>query len=807
MKALVNIFLFLLVLLNSAIAQVILPLGMGQKNSLNITCSDKDKLWVISDEAQKFVINKWDGSFWIPYMDIPENFLSTLAATHSLRTAKAIYYHKGIIHVAFANNQTGQILLLKNSGRNWETINTDKITVEGTMTFIAADDTLLLCGKLLVDQLPKSILKINKTDCEVYAGTWANQTISSEFKDFEYSGNRIWAIGIFSSITDEKHFAILENKIWKSVDNPPYTNGFDAFGKYNNGLVVAGYDFDGQKSISLQNSADPTKWNEISNGLTGWDIISISDFLQAGINLWAAGKFYNKAKNQLASLAFWNGSAWSIPQFDYIGDKVKLNGTSEVLISGDFYDHQGLVLNKAGKLTFGTALIAGKVFYDLNQNCSQDFGENPIQGVIIRLIPEDIYIISDFNGRYYFPVDIKISVHAIELQTPLYHSATCNNFKSVKHVDELTIADIDFGIIPTSGHTDAAVSVQDYTGWRARQGFTEQYKICVTNKGTQKTETSRLVFTSDNRITNWVFSETPVTINNNTSEWNIKTLAIGERYCINAKAEIPVQITLGDKLQFDAKIIANADENAADNLTVLQQNVVAAIDPNDKTTKQGYIIAPTITTLDYKIRFQNTGTDTAYNIIVKDTIDANLVINPMGAGLSSSFKDYDIAPNTWWIAADGKYRYYYAFRLKGIMLPDSNTNEAESHGFINFTLNIKPTLALGTLIKNRAFIYFDYQEPILTNTVKNLVSLGGGIKNIMAKDKLNIYPNPAAEHLYISNPMRSVVSVSVINSLGQVVLSKKISAGSQLIIETTTLVKGLYLIKAEGFAACKVLVN
>ena len=52
-----------------------------------------------------------------------------------------------------------------------------------------------------------------------------------------------------------------------------------------------------------------------------------------------------------------------------------------------------------------------------------------------------------------------------------------------------------------------------------------------------------------------------------------------------------------------------------------------------------------------------------------------------------------------------------------IMLPDSNVNEAGSHGWFSFEMEQMPDLPDGTTIENTASIVFDYNPPIVTNTV------------------------------------------------------------------------------------------
>ncbi|MFM9945692.1 MAG: T9SS type A sorting domain-containing protein, partial [Bacteroidia bacterium] len=144
-----------------------------------------------------------------------------------------------------------------------------------------------------------------------------------------------------------------------------------------------------------------------------------------------------------------------------------------------------------------------------------------------------------------------------------------------------------------------------------------------------------------------------------------------------------------------------------------------------------------------------------------------------------------------------------------IYLPDSNINEEESHGYLNFiyNLSVKTPLKIGTPIRNQAYIYFDYQEPILTNVARNLVSKVDAIKKSYPTHQLSVYPNPASDYIYINNPVNSSVQVDIINSFGQIILTKTIEANRKLSIATINMAKGLYMIRAEGYASVKIIVN
>jgi len=805
MRALLKIILSILFLVSLANAQVILPLGLGQKQSINLTCATKDKLWVLSENQQKFEINKWDGNFWIECSDIPEPFLQTLSAQKDLIKAKAISFFDNALYVVFTNTSTRNILILKSNGRTWEIINSDKISVENELKFLSDNSGLYLCGKIDFDGQKVSILKIDNPKISIFAYSPAFQSNDDFYSDFENAGGKIYAIGLFSSPLDpnKRYFTSFENGVWKIVDNPPGLNGFTGLGKFNDRLVIVAKDISGKLSIIFQNH-NQSVWDNIITGLDDWTVKSVSNIHQIGKILWVAGEFKNAKLNRKASLAFWDGKLWNFPAFDYIGNDLSLHGNRQIFICGSFLSHQGLQLNKVGELKFGTALIAGKVFNDLNQNCTQDFGEASLQGAVIKLTPENVFAISDFNGRYYFPVDSNTKIHGVELQVPKYQIPTCDGFKATKHSNSLTLAGLDFGIMPNGYHTDAEVTIQDFTGWRARQGFDEKYRLCAFNKGTTEITSGKLVLKTDERILNWVFSEPPSIMKLNTYEWNLRNLPIGAKQCIDIKANISMEVALGSEILFVSKVYTTdvQDENLTDNQDLLSQTVVAGIDPNDKKTQQDFWIAPLTPKLDYKIRFQNTGSDTAYNVVVTDTIDPNLYIDKEGVRFNFS---HDLKfTSEHWILPNGNYRYKFAWRFNDIRLPDDKTNEEASHGYINYGLKIRPESKLGTLLRNRAFIYFDFQEPILTNIAVNVISLNTAVKQVNPPNLLSIHPNPAKDLLNISNPYEKAIRISIINTLGQTVRSEMIPATSTLSIQTSYMAKGLYLVQAEGYAPVKV---
>ncbi len=146
--------------------------------------------------------------------------------------------------------------------------------------------------------------------------------------------------------------------------------------------------------------------------------------------------------------------------------------------------------------------------------------------------------------------------------------------------------------------------------------------------------------------------------------------------------------------------------------------IIGSWDPNNKSASpEGLGDEHTIrdnTPLEYLIHFQNTGTDTAFQVVVRDTLSPFLDLASVQPGTSSHPYRFEVMSGN-----------VLKFTFDNIALPDSNVNEPASHGFVQFSILQKsvPANPPGTRIENRAAIYFDYNASVLTNMVFHNVAV------------------------------------------------------------------------------------
>ncbi len=235
--------------------------------------------------------------------------------------------------------------------------------------------------------------------------------------------------------------------------------------------------------------------------------------------------------------------------------------------------------------------------------------------------------------------------------------------------------------------------------------------------------------------------------------------------------------------------------------------ITGSYDPNDKQalpiglTDAHYVRAGT--SIDYTIRFQNTGTDTAFKVVLVDTLDSSLDISTFMQGASS---------HPYSLKVSGKGNPILTFTFNNILLPDSNVNVLASNGFVSFKINTFSNLSDETIIENEAAIYFDYNSPVITNKVYhtigepkwedfsrgNLVKINNpipvGVSNAIGSSTSMIYPNPTSGFITVSGASEGDV-LDIKSVFGQSVY--QVTVDEKMTLSTEEFAKGIYFYQIQ----------
>jgi|GEM_PF-1588257 len=331
----------------------------------------------------------------------------------------------------------------------------------------------------------------------------------------------------------------------------------------------------------------------------------------------------------------------------------------------------------------------------------------------------------------------------------------------------------------------------------ARPGFAHEASVMVRNNGIWPADTSLLTVLLSPYLTSPYFSPQPQSYDpaTRTALWQIPKLALYQQFLVEIQGTIAAN--LGDTLQMEADVVSlyTPDTYLANNAGACSTIVTGSYDPNDKLVNPVGVgasghISPADSVLTYTIRFQNTGTDTAFTVVVRDTLDAAV------------FDVGSVAP----LLSSHPYRLFVenghilVFVFDPILLPDSSRSQDGSNGFVMFSIHLRNNLPEGTRIANSAAIYFDYNAPIITNSAQNtLVQVDDAAPEVLPS--VSLRPNPATDQttliigqeaaltwidISLYSPERSVFR--------HLLHSANPSGGLSLPINTRTLPTGMYYV-------------
>ncbi|MCB0534861.1 MAG: hypothetical protein KDD14_21830 [Saprospiraceae bacterium] len=353
----------------------------------------------------------------------------------------------------------------------------------------------------------------------------------------------------------------------------------------------------------------------------------------------------------------------------------------------------------------------------------------------------------------------------------------------------------DFALCPDSLFNNWRVSISPIG--LPRPGFENRYVIQYQNRSAQPGSAAlRLDFLDDVHpdFLTITSANGGTSTGTNQLQWNLVNFPI---FSTTAKFEVRVKLDattpLGAILQPRVRIVpANGDDiDWSDNEMTLPQTVVGSFDPNDKWVDREQLSHPVASEgewLRYLVRFQNTGTAAAEIVELRDTLPAELDFN--------TFQP---------LTASHRYKLSFPengvlnWRFENINLPDSASNEPQSHGFVQFRIRSYPGLNVGDSIRNRAGIYFDFNPVVLTNYAVSRVTemVPAPIVQSPAPLALRILPNPFSDHFWIEIPgiephPKQPMILEIADLTGRILLRQNV-AGSRFMLNRDRLPAGLLL--------------
>lgn len=443
-------------------------------------------------------------------------------------------------------------------------------------------------------------------------------------------------------------------------------------------------------------------------------------------------------------------------------------------------------------------MISGYTYLDTDMNCQLNSGDSPLANIPVKLYNSNNVFTAlqytYYNGTYNFRVPdgtykvkfdtLNISMHPV-----------CNNIDADTIVTlngGVPLTDINFGL--TCGQTDFGIQfINAFSnvfpgvphGIRVSAGNLDyhSYGTCLDSSSGQL----QLTITGPVTYNGPQNGALIPSVSGNVYTYNIANFDDIDNFNdFKMKLITDTSAQIGDTICVYAVLTSsNADNNLSNNSYQFCYYVGNSYDPNKKEVYPLNVQPGYQDWFTYTIHFQNTGNAPAMNIRLRDTLDMNLDLETFEViGYSDTVE----------IAMDSNALNFY---FPNIMLPDSTSDPEGSQGFVQYRIKPKSNLQGGTQIKNTAFIYFDYNSPIVTNTTVNEFLLTTDTDVNKLHHLVRVFPNPGNGKYYveISKEIKSAEKwIEVYNIFGSLILQTRAQSYLNQ-IDLSQQTNGIYIVK------------
>lgn len=507
------------------------------------------------------------------------------------------------------------------------------------------------------------------------------------------------------------------------------------------------------------------------------------------------GSFGNNPN--LESIFLKNGSLESLfnininnlPNLQYVcSDAEQLNDVQNWL-SGNGY----------GNVNINTycSFTPGGEFYEIQGQSQFDFDSDGCT-ITDSMVPFMTYTINDGSseemgvadstGLYLIPVQSGSYIITPESIDPTLFDVIPESF-TVNFPQENSPFGQDICIVPNSVVNDLEAILAPLTP--ARPGFDADYQLMVKNVGNQILSGDiSLSYPED--LMAFLDSELPFDVStSNSFTWNFTDLlpfqafSVNITFTVNPPTDPNFPVNIDDILTFD--LTANpvsGDNNPENNSFILNQTVVGSFDPNDIICLEGenIFVEEVGNDVHYRIRFENTGTFPAQNIVVENIIDT---------------QKFDLSSLQ---VLSGNHEFVtriignkVEFIFENINLP---FDDANNDGYIIYKIKTQSTLQEGDVFVNSASIYFDFNFPIETNNYSTIVTDNLSINDFESTSYIKIYPNPVENVLNFETQF-NIEKIQIFNLLGKLIQEVSPSQNTHE-INVSQLTDGIYLIEIQS---------
>ncbi len=432
-------------------------------------------------------------------------------------------------------------------------------------------------------------------------------------------------------------------------------------------------------------------------------------------------------------------------------------------------------------------VITGRAYHDMDGDGAPGPGEGGWGAATVLIEPGGVLAGVDSAG--YFQVAVPEGLYTLSAQANSPHAIGIN---PANHTADALAGNVDslnhFGIALTPGIVDLELDMT--VSWAFVPGSARSAVLTCRNTGSTEVLGSASFMVGDGAVITST-SPVPTSVNDSAAYWSLGPIPAGAVRTIHVGLLTDTTALPGMPIELVSELLPSlGDATPINNAVTLVDTVLASFDPNDKR------VAPTTLTpvevaegkeLEYTIRFQNTGTFQAERVVITDTLNSGLQWSTMRFIASSH-------ACSWMLLGNGVLR----FAFDPIVLPDSTSDGPNSHGFVKFAMKPVGDLLAGEDVGNTANIYFDFNEPVITNEAVFSVEASTAIDPSVGSTGFEMWPNPVENVLRINGAARR--TIEILDLTGRVVMREQGTADLHA-LDTRALAPGRYTMRIVGLGA------
>ena len=446
--------------------------------------------------------------------------------------------------------------------------------------------------------------------------------------------------------------------------------------------------------------------------------------------------------------------------------------------------------------------ITGSIFFDENNNCKKDYLEEPIFYVKVILLDKNNNQIAitytDHDGYYQFVADSAEYIVKIETKNTAF-DVNCRKILDtliIVNSKNIFVENIDFLLINKPGFDLAVNSInhagivfpnQEHDVFISAGDFSSSLNRKLNGKMSANLEI--LISGPVKYKKQLEGSLIPFSVSGNTIKYKIDDISNIDIYKSFSFTLLTDSTAKDNESVCISATISpsQSDYNITNNFYDYCYSVINSHDPNLKEVYPAYFKPGYDGYLTYTVHFQNTGSAQAFNIRLVDTLDAKLDLKTFEVLNYSHANTVSLTGNVMRV------------KYPNIMLSDSTTNEKASHGFIQYRIKPLAPISEEHQIKNTAYIYFDYNEAVVTNTTISKTNKSLGIHEEKELG-LRVYPNPTENLLNFERTSYTIntVNVSIVSVNGQVLFTNSLELSNKQTVDLTNFAPGVYFVNLQN---------